>query len=125
MGGGRDACEEAEMKMVRVYTGADGEAHLEERVLDFTEGDGLRTSLEQATGVMFAQRNAGTFADFHTAPRFQYVFYLTCAVEIDCGNGERVTLDSGDVLQEEDTSGRGHTTRVLKDGMCAFVRRED
>lgn len=111
------------MKIVRVYTGANGEARLEERALEF-EGDTLRTALEPATGVMFAQREAGSFADFHNAPRLQYVFYLTCSVEIDCGNGDKVILDAGDVLQEEDTTGRGHTTRVLTDGICAFIRRE-
>lgn len=112
------------MKIWRVYSGDDGESHLEEVTLQFTEGDGKRTVPHTSSdaAVTWALRTEGDFADFHNGPARQWVFYMTCAVEIGIGDGTVAKLDSGDVLLEEDATGRGHTTRVTKSGVCAFVR---
>ena len=69
----------------------------------------------------FAQRVEGSFSDFHNPPRRQYVLYLTASVELGLGDGSSVVMEPGDVLLAEDTTGRGHTSRVLLGGMCAVV----
>ncbi len=115
------------MKVVRSYTGADGESHvevMEQASLSFTERDGTRTPLVEAAGAEFAFRKQG-FIDFHPAPRRQYMVYLTARVEIGLGDGSAVVMEPGDVLQAEDTTGRGHTSRVLQEGICMVVRLED
>ena len=110
------------MKLVRVYTGDDNESHLEELPLEFAERGRTEAILSDSASLTFAERKAGDFADFHNGPERQYVFYLTCTVEITCGDGSKVLLGNGDVLFEEDHTGRGHTTRVLESGVCAFAR---
>ena len=113
------------MKMMRVYTGADDESHIEEVAVDWAEGDGMRTALERGSAVVFAQRVDGNFSDFHTAPRRQYVLYLTASVELGLGDGSSVLMEPGDVLRAEDTTGHGHTSSVRRGGVCAFVHLED
>ncbi len=112
-------------KLVHLYPGDDGESHHEELPFDFAEGDGTRTAMQDAAGVRFVQRVDGSFSDFHTAPRRQYVLYLTAGVEIGFGDGSTVAMEPGDVLLAEDVTGRGHTSRVRVGGVCAFVPLAD
>lgn len=106
---------------MRVYTGEDGESHLEEMSPEFSDREGTRTQLQRARGITFAHRADGSFTDYHPAPREQYVLYLTASVEIGLGDGSSTVMAPGDVLLANDTSGRGHTSRVLQGGICAFV----
>ena len=48
--------------------------------------------------------------------------YLTARVEIGLGDGSSVVMEPGDILQAEDTTGRGHTSHVLQEGICMVVR---
>ena len=91
---------------------------------DYVERDGTRTAVENVTGAQFALRPDGGFHDFHNAPRRQYVCYLTASVEIGLGDGSTHVMEPGDVLLAEDKTGRGHTSRVVKGGMCLIVRIE-
>jgi hypothetical protein len=110
-------------KLIRIYTGEDAESHIEHVEFEFNDRDGTRTTMQAATGVTFARRLDASFIDFHPAPRRQYVLYLSATVEIGLGDGSTVLMEPGDVLMAEDTTGRGHTSRVLegKGGLCAFV----
>ena len=109
------------MKFVRVYTGPDNESHTELREPTFADSDGTRTALEEATGIIFAERPDDGFSDFHNAPRLQYVIYLTASVEIGLGDGSSTVMEPGDVLRAEDVTGHGHTSTVRQGGVCAFV----
>lgn len=111
------------MKLVRIHTGDDGESHVESRdesTFDLTGPNLARTDVVGATGFQFLARREG-FLEFHPAPRRQLMIYLTATVEIGLGDGSTITMHPGDVLQAEDTTGRGHTSRVLQAGMCAVV----
>jgi hypothetical protein len=115
------------MKLVRSYTGDDGESHIEvteQSAFPFVERNGTRTPLVEAVGAELALRKVG-FLDFHPAPRRQYMVYLTAQVEIGLGDGSAIVMEPGDILQAEDTTGRGHTSRVLREGICLVVRLED
>ena len=52
----------------------------------------------------------------HPAPRRQLVIVLDGEFEIETTDGERRTLAPGEVALVEDTTGRGHVTRVSKGG---------
>lgn len=100
------------MAFFRLYSGNDGESHIEE--LDLASQPDL-TSLHGAKGVVFRSVEAGYFSDWHTAPRRQYIITLSGAAEIGLGDGTIHRLGPGDVNMAEDLTGHGHTTRVVGD----------
>jgi hypothetical protein len=115
------------VKRVRIYDGDDGQSHVETLSFEFTEREGTRTVSQAAESLAFYRRDEGSFTDFHRPPRRQYMFYLTARVELGLGDGTSVVMEPGDVLLAEDTTGQGHSSRVLSPGMCVVVplARED
>jgi len=110
------------MKIVRLYTGADGESHFEELDLPFEGAGGAEaTMLQAATGIVFRRAPAGHVQDWHPAPRRQYVITLSGQVEIEIGDGTVRRFGPGDVVLAEDLTGRGHITRVAGTGPRAYV----
>ncbi len=108
------------MKIVHITTGADGESHVEVLAPQFTERENRRTKTEGAQSVTFMKREVGSI-DFHPAPQRQYMLYLTARVEIGLGDGSSIVMEPGDALLAEDTTGHGHTSKVLQAGVCAVV----
>jgi len=100
------------MKFIRLYTGDDGETHCEER--DVSEMPEL-PSPRNATSISFHTYEPGRFSDWHPAPRRQYVITLAGEGEIGLKDGSTYRLKPGDVNLAEDTTGGGHTTRVVSD----------
>jgi len=98
------------MGIFRLYAGDDGESHMEE--LDLASHPEL-TALQGAKGVAFRSTPPGTFSDWHTAPRRQYIITLSGEAEIGLGDGTIQRLGPGDVNMAEDLTGHGHTTRVV------------
>ncbi|MCZ6558952.1 MAG: hypothetical protein O7A69_14435 [SAR324 cluster bacterium] len=105
------------MKIVRVYTGDDGQSHFEdiETSYPIVDATGKKSALEKATGIVFRQTGGDYNLDFHNAPRRQYVINLVGGVEIEVGDGSKRILQAGDVLLAEDTEGQGHISRALND----------
>lgn len=103
------------MKIIRIYTGTDGESHFEDLEIPLFRNEiGLKLSeLQKATGVIFLEGH-GDFG-FHKAPQKQFVIFLDGSVEIETGGGEKKTFNAGDILLAEDTTGRGHRIRQLDD----------
>jgi quercetin dioxygenase-like cupin family protein len=102
------------MAIFRMYTGDDGESHLEEQSL--TEHPVLRKP-QVAEHIVFAQQPGGTFIDWHPAPRRQYVILISGELEIGFGDGTARRFGPGDARLVEDTTGHGHTTRFLGTGV--------
>ena len=102
------------MKITRIYTGPDNESHFEEKEVDFKlNGDMEVSELEPATGVYFRRAQASRLHDFHPAPRRQYIITLSGQVEIETGDGTVKRFGKGDIMLADDTTGRGHITRVI------------
>jgi quercetin dioxygenase-like cupin family protein len=105
--------------IVRVYSGADGQSHLEEISLALqpfvdTEGAyGEGTPLQQTTGITFRVAPPGYVLQWHCAPRRQYTITLSGEAEIEVGDGTIKRIGPGDVLLAEDLTGQGHITRVV------------
>ncbi len=104
------------MQVVRVYTGSDGESHFEDLDLPYEKiADAERTAMQSATGIQFRRTPPGSFSDWHIAPRRQYIITLSGQGEIGLEDGTTHILGPGDVNLAEDTTGKGHTTRVIGD----------
>ncbi len=103
------------MKTFRLYTGNDGQSHIEpidlERTPSWTKG--LAT-----TQIAFRESPAGNFIDWHPAPRRQFVIILSGQLEIGLGDGSKHLFGPGDARLVEDTTGKGHTTRVHGGAPC-------
>jgi hypothetical protein len=102
------------MKIVRLYTGADNESHFEEIevALEFKGRNGF-SELQPADGVIFRRALTSHLSNYHPAPRRQYIITLAGQVEIETGDGTIKRFGPGDVMLAEDTTGRGHITRVV------------
>ena len=97
----------------RLYTGDDGESHMEE--LDLADHPEL-ANLNATAGIAFKQYPPDYFSDFHTAPRRQYVINIVGENEIEVGDGSVYRFGPGHVMLAEDLTGRGHITRVVGGG---------
>ncbi|MBI3325347.1 MAG: hypothetical protein HYZ81_01395 [Nitrospinae bacterium] len=103
------------MGIYRLYSGADGQSHIEElKLADHSE----LSSLKATAGIMFREAPAGNFIDWHPAPRRQWVIILSGQLEIGLGDGTLRRFGPGDARLVEDTSGHGHTTRVVGNQPC-------
>ena len=103
------------MKIVRIYTGNDGESHFEdlEVPLEASGFSGAISALRPATGIAFRETGADYDLDWHNAPRRQYVVNLSGSVEIEIGDGTKRWLGPGEILLAEDITGRGHKSRAV------------
>ena len=100
------------MALYRVYTGDDGQSHLEQ--LGLASHPEI-TEPQAATSIVFREAPPGQFLDWHPAPRRQYIVQLAGEVEIGMGDGSMVRYKPGDARLVADTTGQGHTTRVIGD----------
>ena len=98
------------MGIFRLYTGEDGQSHLE--ALDLASHPEL-TAPHATAGIAFRTSEPGRFSDWHNAPRRQYVINLAGEVEIGLGDGTVHRFGPGHVTLAEDLTGKGHTTRVV------------
>jgi hypothetical protein len=103
------------MAIYRLYTGDDGHSHIS--ALTLASHPELR-SPGPATGAWFRESPAGDFQDWHPAPRRQWVIILRGQLEIGLSDGSLHRFGPGDARLVEDTTGAGHTTRVVGDGPC-------
>jgi quercetin dioxygenase-like cupin family protein len=103
------------MGTFRMYTGTDGQTHIETIDLDKTASwkDGLQT-----TNITFRSAPSGRFQDWHPAPRRQFVIILSGQLEIGLGDGSKHIFGPGDARLVEDTTGKGHTTAVHGSEPC-------
>ncbi len=94
------------MKVTRLYTGKDGESHFEETEVEIEK-------IQAAEGIVFRQVPPGQVLDWHPAPRRQYVITLSGQGEIETSDGTVRRFGPGDIMLADDTTGRGHVTRVV------------
>src|SRR5919197_6192148 len=98
------------MGTLRLYTGSAGQSRIEPvdlgRATEWTKG--LAT-----TQITFREWPLGQYLDWHPAPRRQFVIILSGELEIGLGDGSKHVFGPGDARLVEDTTGRGHTTRVV------------
>jgi hypothetical protein len=107
------------MKYTRIYCDAAGESHFEDVYVEVAPVDfappapplNLAAPLE-AKRAVFCEFPAEWFGDWHPAPRRQFYFQMSGELEVRVGDGEIRKFSAGSLILLEDTSGKGHLTRV-------------
>jgi len=111
---------ETAMKYTRVYADPEGESHFDDVDVKFESVnfappappiDISEFSLAAQYG--FLRAPVGWYGDWHPAPKRQIMIYLAGKIEAEVSDGEIRTFGPGDVTLVEDTSGKGHRSRVV------------
>jgi hypothetical protein len=99
------------MIVVRVYTGADGEAHTEELEVPMDEvADGFMSKLFELKGGYFRESTYDGARDFHNARWRHLCVPIVGGFELRCGDGSTYRIVPGTVMLGEDVDGRGHAS---------------
>jgi hypothetical protein len=111
---GGAAAQHKPLIMTHLYTGSDGQTHAEEIEAKFTVGTNNEVyKLLATSGAELHRAAPGTVIDWHTAPRRQYVITLSGQGEIEVAGGKKFHVGPGHIDLVEDTTGKGHITRVI------------
>lgn len=102
------------IRCVRLWTGPDAASHVHVGRLDLTPGRNadLVSAAMGASHVTVEETATGGTLAWHTAPVRQLVVTLAGTLLFTTRDGEEFTLQPGDVLLAEDTSGSGHQWRL-------------
>lgn len=121
-------------KYVRLFADEQGESHFEDNSFLFQSVNFAPPAppldisvLGPAEQCFILRANSGWKGDWHPAPFRQLHFYLSGEVEAETSDGEVRRIGPGTVVLVEDTSGRGHRSRVVgtTDVIIAVVRLSD
>lgn len=121
------------MKYTRVYADSEGESHFEDVEVGMEErvfappAPPLKLSEFIATSrFSFLSSPPGWSGDWHPAPKRQFMLYLQGQVEAETSDGEVRRFGPGSVTLAEDTTGKGHRSRVIgdEDVILAVVQLE-
>jgi quercetin dioxygenase-like cupin family protein len=105
------------MFMTRLFTGPDNQTHAEEVEVKFTAGSPNEAfNMGQVTGAELHRGAAGRVSDWHRGPRRQYVITLSGQGELEVAGGKKISVGPGHIELIEDTTGKGHITRVVGAG---------
>ena len=105
------------IRCVRIWSGDDGDSCFEEGSIDLADGarGDLLSGKATTTSISFQEtKSGGTFA-WHDAPIRQFVITLSGTLDFQTRKGEHFTISPGDILLAEDTTGSGHSWRLVDD----------
>jgi hypothetical protein len=108
-------------RMFRIYADQDGESHVEAVELAVVNppppgaAGGMIPSASPP--VLRAYPAPGPDADWavvdwHRAPRKTFVIAISGSIEVEVSDGQRMDIGAGDLVYLEDTTGKGHVTRL-------------
>jgi hypothetical protein len=124
-----DAAERTEVKVTRLFTGADGKTHAEEISIPLGEARGASERSESipVSGLQFVRTSPAYDLDWHPAPRRQYVVTVSGESEVIIGDGTHIRLYPGKIMVVEDTTGQGHISKAIgdKDRISLFIPLAD
>jgi hypothetical protein len=118
----------------RLYSDDQGESHFEDVEIDLTLTDYAPpapplslSSFTPAKQFGFMNAPAGWSSDWHPATARTIFFVLSGEWEVTASDGETRRFKDGSVLLVEDTSGKGHSSRVVGqiDSLAAMVQLGD
>ena len=105
------------IRCVRIWTGSDGESHFEEGAIDLAGGarGDLLSGKTGAASVSFQETSSGGTFAWHDAPARQFVITLSGTLDFQTRKGEHFIIRPGDILLAEDTTGGGHSWKLVDD----------
>lgn len=105
--------------MLRIYADAEGESHFEDVEFTFSQTDFvppappvLMTELEEASRYGFELVPPGWFGEWHPVPQRLLAVYLSGTGTMEASDGDVRDLLPGTILLAEDTTGKGHVSKV-------------
>ena len=113
----------------RLYSDDQGESHFEDVEINLTRTEyappapplGL-SAFTTASQFGFMRAPAGWSSDWHPASGRNAFVVLSGEWEVRASDGETRRFGVGAVLLVEDTTGKGHTSRVVSDSLAAMVQ---
>ncbi len=121
-------------KYVHVYADSTGESHFEDIEIELTTLDFAPPSppldvsaFTEATHYGFISAPPGWYGEWHPTPRRLVTFYLSGEVEVQVSDGEIRRFGPGTIVLAEDTTGKGHTSKVVSsnNALLAVVQLEN
>ena len=119
------------MQIVRLFTDAGGESRFEDAEIELIASDYVSlapplylSDSRAATQFAFMKAPAGWASDWHPSSGRNLFFVLSGEWEVTASDGETRRFVVGNVLLVEDTSGKGHSSRVVSetDSLAAMVQ---
>ncbi len=115
-------------RYVRLYADADGESHFSDEEMELKSVNFAPpapplniSAFTPARHFVLLHAPAGWFGNWHPTPYRQFFFFLAGKVEVRVSHGEVRRFEPGSILFVEDTTGKGHTTRVIGSDACTAV----
>jgi hypothetical protein len=112
------------LRVVRIYADGSGASHVEDMQIALAPDNlgRISGSLAPGEGAFIRELRAGLVVDFHRAPRRQLVVVVDGTVEVEATDGARMAVGRGEAIFVEDTTGRGHITRVGdRPATCLYI----
>jgi hypothetical protein len=122
------------MAYTRLYATEDSQSHFEQVEFDLALTDYAPPAppleLSAMTGAKecrFMRAPAGWQSDWHPSTARNLFVVLSGEWEVTASDGESRRFSTGDVLLVEDTTGRGHTSRVLSEteSVAVLIRLDE
>jgi hypothetical protein len=118
----------SELSYMRLYADHAGESHFEPAAVEtFTRHFAPPAPAFNVSVFTPALRSgflvvpAGWLGDLHPSPLRMWIFVLDGEMEFEASDGERRPARRGDALLLEDTTGRGHRSRVIGDAVAKLA----
>lgn len=116
---------ESSVSVTRIWSGPDGKARAEEMAVKMSlranRAGSEQSEAIPAAGVQLVRWLPGYLADWHTAPRRQYLIPLSGHGELELPGGRKVPLEPGRIVLLEDVTGKGHISRAVGDQPCVVM----
>jgi hypothetical protein len=119
---------------VRLYSDALGESHFADVEIDLASTDYTPPSpplflsdITATTQFRFMRAPAGWTSDWHTSSSRTMFFVLAGEWEVTASDGESRRFSAGSALLVEDTSGKGHASRVTSEtgSLAAMIELQE
>jgi len=116
------------MEYIRLFADEAGESHFDDVQIEFADSEytssapplGL-SSMLAATHLGFMNAPAGWESDWHSSSGRNFFVVIHGEWEVTASDGERRRFGSQSLLLVEDTTGKGHKSRVISDSMAAMI----
>ncbi|MFW9851173.1 MAG: cupin domain-containing protein [Candidatus Thorarchaeota archaeon] len=121
-------------RYTRVYTDESGETHFEDVEIELLPtifappAPALNLSqFLESKRYGFVNAPSGWFGDWHPTPKRQVFIYLSGEMEAKVSDGEVRLFGPSSVTLVEDTTGKGHVSRVIgdQDVLAVVIQLED
>lgn len=106
------------MRILNLYADTVGESHFREIEIECTDLTPWAIKASKplpATAVIFVEGAGPSVVPLHPAPCRQYVINLDTPFEVTASDGDRRVIGVGEVVLVEDTTGRGHITKLFSE----------